>query len=203
LSTEARSAKVEPELRLARAKEDAVTSAPHGFRAIVLVGLLLVPVVAAAQESKSAALAAELARLLDEQKLESVAAQQDAEHYVGALYFPGAQLLVVSGKYASAARMKDLLAKKDYREVYLDLSSASDQKTRTFIMDLGANGLRFRREDNQPFDTADVAGKSVTFDGDWDRAKISEDEYRKTYAATDQRYAEMLQALIATLKKPS
>jgi hypothetical protein len=180
-----------------------VTSASRGFRAIVLIGLLLVPAVAAAQESKSAALAAELARLLDERKLESVAAQQDAEHYVGALYFPGAQLLVVSGKYASPARMKDLLSKKDYREVYLDLSSASDQKTRMFIMDLGANGLRFKREDNQPFDTADLAGKSVTFDGDWDRAKISEDEYRKTYAATDQQYADMLQALIATLKKPS
>ena len=122
---------------------------------------------------------------MDATKLESVAAQLSADTYVGALYFAGTQLLVVGGKYTSPARMKDLLGKKDYREVYLDLSSATDQKTRMFIMDLGANGLRFKREDNQPFDTADINGKSLTFDGDWGRAKISEAEYRKSFTATD------------------
>jgi hypothetical protein len=180
-----------------------VTIVARGFRAFVLAALVFVPAAAAAQDSKSAALAVELAQLLDERKLDSVAAEQDTELYVGALYFPGSQLLVVGGKYTSPARMKDLLVKKDYREVYMDLSSASEQKTRVFVMDLGANGLRFKREDNQPFDTADVAGKSLTFDGDWGRAKISEDEYRKSYAATDEQYSKMLQALIAALKKTS
>ena len=102
-----------------------------------------------------------------------------------------------------AARMKDLLGKKEYREVYLDLSSATEQKTRVFIMDLGANGLKFRREENQPFDTADVAGRSLTFDGEWGRAKLSEQEYRKVYDETEAQYSQMLQALIAALKKPS
>jgi hypothetical protein len=180
-----------------------VTIVARGFRALVLAGLICAPAAAWAQDSKSAALAAELARLLDEKQLNSVAAQQDADLYVGALYFPGTQLLVVGGKYASAARMKDLLGKKDYREVYMDLSSASEQKSRVFIMDLGANGLRFKREDNQPFDTADVAGKSITFDGEWGRAKISEEDYRKSYTATDEQYSQMLQALIAALKKTS
>ena len=180
-----------------------MTIVARGFRALVLAGLICAPAAALAQDSKSAALAAELARLLDEKQLNSVAAQQDADLYVGALYFPGTQLLVVGGKYASAARMKDLLGKKDYREVYMDLSSASEQKSRVFIMDLGANGLRFKREDNQPFDTADVAGKSITFDGEWGRAKISEEDYRKSYTATDEQYSQMLQALIAALKKTS
>lgn len=174
-----------------------------GIRALVLAGLLVVPTLALAQDSKSATLAAELARLMDQMKLDSAAAQQGPDRYVGALYFPGTQLLVVSGKYASAARMTDLLSKKDYREVYLDLSSASEQQSRLFVMDLGANGLRFRREDNQPFDTADVAGKSFTFDGEWGRAKISEDDYRKAYSSTDEQYSQMLQALIAQLKKTS
>jgi hypothetical protein len=180
-----------------------VTIVDRGFRALVLTALVCAPAIALAQESKSASLAAELARLLDEKKLDSVAAQQGTDVYVGALYFPGTQLLVVGGKYASAARMKDLLGKKDYREVYMDLSSASEQKSRVFIMDLGANGLRFKREDNQPFDTADVAGRSITFDGEWGRAKITEDDYRKSYAATDEQYSEMLQALITALKKTS
>ena len=181
-----------------------MTTVARGSRALVVVAaLLFAPASVIAQESKSAAFASELAGLLDTMKLESVAAQQGADVYVGALYFPGSQLLVVGGKYASAARMKDLLGRKDYREVYLDVSSATEQKTRVFIMDLGANGLKFRRENNQPFDTADVGGRSVTFDGDWGRAKITEDDYRKTYAATDEQYSQMLQALIAQIKKPS
>ena len=178
-----------------------MTIVARGFRALVLAALLFAPGLALAQESKSAALATELAGLLDKMKLDSAAAQQGTDVYVGALYFPGAQLLVIKGKYSSAARMKDLLGKKDYREVYMDLSSATDQATRVFVMDLGANGLRFKREDNQPFDTADIAGKSLTFDGDWGRAKISEDEYRKSFATTDEQYSQMLQALIAALKK--
>ena len=86
----------------------------------------------------------------------------------------------------------------------MDLSGATDQQTRQFIMDLGANGLRFKREENQPFDTVDVGTKSYKFDGEWgDKAKITEAEYRKTYAQIDEEYAQMLQVLIAQLKKPS
>ena len=171
--------------------------------AFVLSGLLLLPGLAFAQDSKSAPLAAELCKLLEDQKMDSIAAQQAAGEYVGALYFSGAQLLVVRGKFPGAARMNDLLTKKDFKEVYMDLSSATDTQSRAFIMDLGANGLRFKRENDQPFDTVDVGGKTYRFDGEWSKAKISEDEYRKTYTQSDEDYAHMLQALIAVLKKPS
>jgi hypothetical protein len=172
--------------------------------AFMLCGLLLAPRPSFAQESKSAPLAAELCKLLDAQKLDSIAARQAGDQYVGALYFSGTQLLVVKGKFSSASRMDDLLTKKEFKEVYMDLSGASDQQTRQFIMDLGANGLRFKREDNQPFDTVDVGSRSYKFDGEWgDKAKITEAEYRKTYAQVDEEYAQMLQALIAQLKKPS
>jgi hypothetical protein len=170
----------------------------------MLCGLLLAPRLSLAQESKSAPLAAELCKLLDAQKLDSIAARQVGDQYVGALYFSGAQLLVVKGKFPSASRMDDLLGKKEFKEVYMDLSGASDQQTRQFVMDLGANGLRFKREDNQPFDTVDVGSKTYKFDGEWGgKAKITEEEYRKTYAQVDEEYAQMLQALIAQLKKPS
>lgn len=179
-----------------------MTSVSRSVAALAVAGaLVLIPALASAQDSKSAPLATELAKLLDGAKLDSIAAQQASDQYVGALYFPGAQLLVVSGKTALAARMKDLLGKKEYKEVYMDLSSASDQQTRLFIMDLGANGLRFKREENQPFDSADLAGKNWTFDGDWGKAKIKEEDYRKTYTTTDEQYAAMLQALIGALKK--
>ena len=179
-----------------------MTIAVWCFRVFVLATLLVLPSLAVAQESKSAALATELARLLDEQKLDSVAASH-GDRFVGALYFPGSQLLVIGAKYSAPDRIKYLLGQKAYRDVYVDLSSASEQQSKFFIMDLGADGLRFKRENNRPFDTVDVAGRSVAFDGDWDRARISEDEYRKTYQTTDDQYSQMLQALIGALKKPS
>ena len=180
-----------------------MTFALRAFRAFAFASLLLIPSTALAQDSKSAALASELARLLDAQKLDSLAAKQSDDMYVGALYYPGAQLLVIGGKYSTPERLNYLIGQKMYRDVYADLSSASEQKSKIFVMDLGADGLKFRRESNQPFDTADVAGRSVAFDGDWDRARISEAEYRKTFQMTDEQYTQMLQALIAALKKPS
>ena len=181
-----------------------MTNAVRGFRVMALASLLLLPSDALAQDSKSAALASELSRLLDAQKLDSLAAKQNDETFVGALYFPGTQLLVIGGRYSTPERMNYLIGQKMYRDVYADLSSASETKSKIFVMDLGADGLKFKRENNnQPFDTADVSGRSVAFDGDWDHARISEAEYRKTYQSTDEQYSQMLQALIAALKKPS
>jgi len=165
----------------------------------LVVGLLISPTHALAQESKSAALAGELTALLDQMKLDSVAGQY-ADQVVGALYIPGTQLLVVTAK--SSAHFDPMLKQKAYRDVYIDLNGIPDT-TRVFIQDLGANGLRFKRENNQPYDSVDVGGKTISFDGDWGKAKISEQEYTKTWQTYDDRYTQILQALIAALKKPS
>ena len=175
----------------------------HRVQSIVLTCVLVVPAVALAQESRSAAVAIELTRLLDRAKLDSIAAKHEtAGQYVSALYIAGSQLLVVSAKYSQPARMDYLLTEKKYQEIYQDLNSASERQSKVFVMDLGANGLRFKREKNE-LDTADVAGKSVVFDGDWDKAKISEAEYRKAFETSDAQYTQMLQALVVALKKPS
>ena len=165
----------------------------------LVVGLLMAPAATFAQDSKSAALATELTSLLDQMKLDSVASQY-ADQVVGALYIPGTQLLVVTGK--SSAHFDPMLKQKAYRDVYIDLNGIPDT-TKVFFSDLGANGLRFRRENNQPFDSVDVGGKTISFDGDWGKAKISEQEYTKTWQSYDDRYSQLLQALIAALKKPS
>lgn len=165
----------------------------------LVVGLLVLPAPALAQESKSAALATELTALLDQMKLDSVAGQY-ADQVVGALYIPGTQLLVVTAK--SSAHFDPMLKQKAYRDVYVDLNGIPDT-TKVFIQDLGANGLRFKRENNQPYDSVDVGGKTISFDGDWGKAKISEQEYTKAWQTYDDRYAQILQALISALKKPS
>ena len=169
----------------------------------VVAVFLLAPAVAQAQDSKSTALAGELAKLLDSAKLESIAAKHGANGFVGALYFPGSQLLVVSGTFAAPERALVLLGQKSYRDIYIDLNSASVPATKVFISDLGANGLKFKRERSQPIDTVDMAGKSYSFDGDWKKAKITEAEYTRAFQTSDEQYQQMLQALLDQLKKAS
>jgi hypothetical protein len=172
---------------------------------LVAAALVVGSAPALAQESKTGQLAAELAKLLDQMKADSVAARvPDAPgHYVGALYFPGSQLLVVSAKYQVPELLNTKLATKAYRDVYIDLNSASVPNTKVFVSDLGCNGLRPRRDDNQPYDTIEMAGKNYNFDGDWKKSKLSEEEYMKSYQQAEEEYAKMLQALLTELKKTS
>ena len=57
-------------------------------------------------------------------------------------------MMVVSAKYSVPQLLDDKLAKKDYRDVYIDLNSASIPETKIFIEDLGADGLKAKREEN-------------------------------------------------------
>jgi hypothetical protein len=167
--------------------------------------LLVCPGLAFAQApaSKSAPLAGELVKLLDSMKLDAVAGSRGVNEYVAAMYFPGSQLVVVNARTSVPDRMKYLILQKSYKDLYVELNGAVDQASKTFISDLGANGLQFKREKNQPFDTVDAAGRTTALDGDWRKAKLSEQEYTKIYVAHDEAYSQMLQALIDTLKKPS
>jgi hypothetical protein len=178
-----------------------------GVARVWLAGVLALAVCApaVAQESKSAALAKELSAALDAAKLDSIAAKDPTKPdvFFGALYFPGIQLLVVSAQYTAPLHMNETIGKKEYREAYLDLSSASVPQSKVFIEDLGANGLVAKPKDNEAFDTYEVAGKRTAFDGDWKKQQLSEDDYMKAFAAADERYSQMLAALIAQAKKTS
>jgi len=170
----------------------------------VAVSLSLAPR-ALAQDGKSVALAKQLAAALDAAKLDSVAAKDPAapDTFIAALYFPGAQLLVVSAKYTAPQLLDARLLKKEYRDTYLDLSSASVPDSKVFVQDAGADGIKAKREENQAFDIYEAAGKPTAFDGDWKRQKLSEQEYMKAFTSADDRYSGMLTALLAHLKKTS
>jgi hypothetical protein len=170
---------------------------------IVLLSVLVLPSVLLAQDSKSATLAQELTALLDKNRLDAIAAKDPSapDLYVAALYFQGSQLLVASARYAVPSILNEKLAKKDYREVYTDLNSASVAGSLVLVMDMGANGLQPKREETR-VDTCDMGAKSLLFDGDWKRMQLaSEDDYNKAFADADARYAKMLAALIAQAKK--
>ena len=170
---------------------------------IALAAILLLAPAASAQDSKSATSVTELIKMLDSMKLDSFAAKgASANEYVGALYFPGTQLLVVSAKFDTPWRADSLLEMKNYRDLYSELNSASQPQTKVFVSDLSANGLRAKKDGNL-YDTVDRGGKTFNFDGDWKKAKITEDDYTKAYSSSDQQYQEMIQALLAGLKKSS
>jgi hypothetical protein len=173
--------------------------------AAAIVVTLSAPAVASAQESKSAPLAKQLAAALDSAKLDAIAAKDPAapDIFYAALYFPGVQLLVVSGKYSVPQLLTDRLTKKEYRDTYLDLNGASVPSTKVFLEDPGADGVKAKREENQPFDSFEADGKRTMFDGDWKKQKVSEQDYMKAFSAADERYTQILTALIAQLKKTS
>jgi hypothetical protein len=160
---------------------------------------------AAAQEPKSAAPAKELAQMLTSRKIDSIAARMpdSMEEFVGALAFPG-QLMVVWAKSSAPAYVNEKLVRKEYKEVYIDLNSASIMESRHFVTDLGTDGLRFKPEQKQgPADSHDAGAKTLRFDGNWRASKMKEDDYMKAHAEADAGYARAIQALIDELKKAS
>jgi hypothetical protein len=179
------------------------TRAAAGLAVAAAVSLSTAP--ASAQEGKSPALAKQLAAALDAAKLDSVAAKDPsgADTFIAALYFPNAQLLVVSAKYSAPQLLDARLGKKEYRDAYIDLSSASIPDSKIFVQDAGADGLRAKHEENTAFDIYEAAGKPMMFNGEWKQQKLSEQDYNKAFSSADERYSSMLSALLAQLKKTS
>jgi len=163
-----------------------------------------VSVPAAAEDSKSAAVAKELVQVLDAAKLTAIAAADAANAgvFVAALYIPGTQLLVVSAKYSAPPLLVDRINAKDYQAVYVDLQSASVRGSKIFVMDQGADGLAPKLSgDSTAADSFDEGDKSVSFDGDWKKAKISEADYHKSFSDCDDRYTKLLSMLLSQAKK--
>ena len=173
------------------------------FAAVAVV--LCCSTAALAQESKSAPLAKQLAAALDAAKLDCIAAKDPSapDVFVAALYFPGVQLLVVSGKYSVPQLLNERLGKKEYRDVYMDLNGAASPDSKVFIQDPGADGLKAKREENQAFDIVEIHGKQTMFNSDWKAQKLSEQDYQKAFTEADERYAQILAALLGQVKKTS
>jgi hypothetical protein len=166
------------------------------------VALLAIPVYA--QDAQSAAGAKELAQLMEKGQIDSVAAAlpDGQDSFVAAMFIPG-QLMIVSAKYSAPSLLREKIMKKEYREVYVDLNSAATPKTRVFIEDLNADGLVAKPDDNAGFDTYENSDGRMSFDGEWKKQKLSEDEYRKKFSVADDQYTKMLRALLGQIKNPA
>jgi hypothetical protein len=168
------------------------------------------PVAAAktATDSRSATAAATLTALLEERKLDAVAARDPEQpgQFFAALYMSGSQLLVVSSPYPAPAALDKRIAEAKYMDVYQDLQSTAKHDGQFFVMDLQADGLVRVCGRDQPFDSTSMDGnKPLSFDGNWDGQQLSESAYNTRFADDDVRYARILTVLAGTLTaaKPS
>src|SRR5262245_3648445 len=126
---------------------------PCVIAAVLALSVHTVP--AALQGTKSAASAKQLTDALDAAKLDAIAAADpsDPNGFVAALYLQGSQLLVVAAKYAAPPLLTARIKAKEYRDVYVDLSSASVAGSKVFIIDQNCDGLASKPDGGAPADT--------------------------------------------------
>ena len=148
---------------------------------------------AAAPSSASGPLAQQLAAALDGAQLDSIAAKdtEGENRFVAALFFPG-RLLVVSARFEVSVFAEEKIATRNYRDLYIDLNTASIAGTKVLITDGGADGLRA----DDPADSADTTGRLVRFNGNWSGQELSQAEYATLFNEADTGYARMLRALL-------
>ena len=120
---------------------------------------------------------------------------------MAALYIQGSQLLVVSAKYAAPPLLTAKINAKDYRDVYIDLSSASVAGSKVFVIDQNCDGLAPKPDGGAPADTWEAGTLALTFDGEWRKAKMTEEAYGKAFADADARYSRLLALLTAQAKQ--
>jgi len=109
---------------------------------LALVGTARPSASATPPDSATTTLAKELTRLLDQQKIDAVAARLDAETFVAALYMPGTELLAISAKYSAPALLNEKILGRRYKDAYADLATAALIDGKTMIEDSNADGIR-------------------------------------------------------------
>jgi hypothetical protein len=177
----------------------------------VTVGVLAAGVgLSAAQEGAptpaSGAKVKELAALMQAKKLESFSAAETGSKYVAALHIPGVQMLLISAAYLRPTDMQYRTFHKQHMEIYRDLMSSQYSTEKFFVEDALADGLALAPAKNVAADAVTNGEDRRPFDGDFDprgrnKKKISRDDYYKAFSAADARYAELVDLLLAALKK--
>jgi hypothetical protein len=167
----------------------------------VVVVVALAGTLGAVPDSASGSKAEAIRQLLDQQKLDAIAAQdpEQPDRFVAALYYPGAQLLAVSATHPMPQVMQERIANRQYRDIYMDLQGPATRKGRLFVIDLGADGLHDRPEADGFDITYRSGAEQVSFDGDWKAQKMSREQYDERFKGDDERYAQMLAALVREL----
>jgi hypothetical protein len=150
---------------------------------------------------RSGPLAEELGAALQKRGLDAVAARDpdEPDRFVAALFYPNAQLLVISARYAAPPLLEEKLSQKQYRDIYLDLGGAAIPDSSVLVHDVSADGLCDSRDKRA--DILYEGNVTSLFDADWKSHNRSEHEYLQRLFDADERYSRMLELLLAEVKR--
>lgn len=168
---------------------------------LLLGGVLVASAGAPGAAPRSAGLASQLTAALQDLKLQAIAARdpEDPERFVAALFYPNAQLLVISARSTSPSLLESRLAYKQYQEIYADLQGAPVKGTSLFFQDMKADGLCAGPDQaTDIFYSAD--GKTIVLDGDGKKRGLSSQEYERQFTDADAQYSRLLSLLLAQVR---
>jgi hypothetical protein len=174
------------------------------FILALVLGVLSLVILRAEEPPQSAAPAAAVKALLEQLKMDTIAARDPEEpgRYIAALYVQDSQLLVVSAPYTVPVALDNLIASGNYKDAYLNLQAVKDHRGHFFVVDSLADGLKKVPGVDQAFDSTTIDGSvMVMFDGKGEAQKLNEAAYDSMFARDDARYARMLRVLVGELKK--
>jgi hypothetical protein len=176
--------------------------------AAALVAGLAAVVAAQTAPAASAAKAKELAALMGARKIEAFAMRESpiSDRFFAVMLVPEVQMLVVSAIYSRPTDIEYRLYHKQYMDAYRDLAGGALAKDRFFVEDVLGDGLVASPVKNRPEDSVTIGGARQLLSGPADPKKrndtrMAADAYARAFADADQRYATLLDALLAELKK--
>jgi hypothetical protein len=86
---------------------------------------------------------------------------------VAALYIRGGQLLVISARHPSVEGLAYRIAKREYRDVYMDLHGTPAPEGKFFVQDARADGILSAVKDSGAVDIVHEDGvRQTMFNGD-------------------------------------
>ena len=165
---------------------------------LAVLALLVAGSISSAQGFASADAAHRLVSLLDRLGLDAIATVDPEQPgtFVGALYIPGSQLLVVHARHPSVDGLLQRLAARQYREVYLDLQGTPSREGEFFVQDARADGILSAVPGSGDVDVLyEDGGRQILFNGDTNGQHLTAAEYDAKLAAADARYARLLMLL--------
>jgi hypothetical protein len=183
-----------------------------GRAAMVAVLAAGIPSTALAQSkapaSASVVKAKELAALMKSRKLDSFAVREGTSpnRFVAVMVVPDVQMLLVSAAYSRASDIEYRIYQKDYATAYRDLRTGALASDKFFVEDAFGDGLVPVPLKNRPPDSVMMGGTDQVFEGPADPRKRNDkrmpaEAYSKAFGEADQRYAQLLDSILAELKK--
>lgn len=158
------------------------------------------PVAASTDPPTSPALVKQLVAAMAARQLDAIAAADPADpgRFIGALVFPGVQLLVISTEHKSADYIQLQINKRQFRDAY-DALQLGIPASRIFFHDMGCDGFAGSEDHLDIY--YEGAKDRTLLDGNWLGQSMTEEQYKEKRAHAERTYSHALTVLVEAVKK--